>query len=159
MAAQDVAAPHEAALSAMTSKPQPGNPIDLGALDFEFTDLTSARKSLEELPAGIEERKHLEPGYWEARRRKHLTASDRALTGAAIDWLLSLPEPVRPKNLCEMYPRVANTVADTWSDRTRATVIVDRLINDDRGGTRKGFPAPVKEDLVRLLRYLSMPAR
>ncbi len=124
-----------------------------GALEFEFIDLKAARKSLDELPAGIEEVKHLESGYWEQRRRKQLP-SDRALTGTAIDWLLSLPEPVRPQRLCQTFPRVANTVAELWGiDRSRVTVTVERLLNDDRGG-RKGFPDDVKSDLAVLFRYL-----
>lgn len=129
---------------------QPG---ELGALEFEFTDLTTARKSLEELPPGIEERKYLESGYWEGRRRKPLP-SDRALTGVAIDWMLGLPEPVRPQHLCHAFPRVANTLAEAWSDRSRATMTVDRLLKDDRGGTRRGFPDEVKSDLAVLYRYL-----
>ncbi len=131
---------------------QPGE-LELGAIEFEVTDLSTARRSLDELPAGIEERKHLEPGYWEARRRRQVP-SDRALTGAAIDWMLSLPDPVRPRSLCEFYPRVANTVADVWGDRSRASIMVDRLLHDDRGGARRGFPDPVRSDLSLLHRYL-----
>jgi hypothetical protein len=129
---------------------QPG---ELGALEFEFTDLTTARKSLEEPPPGIEERKYLESGYWEERRRKQLP-SDRALTGMTIDWMLALPDPVRPQHLCQAFPRVANTLSETWLDRSRATTSVERLLKDDRGGTRRGFPDDVKSDLTVLYRYL-----
>ncbi len=133
-----------------TPPPQPG---DLSAIEFELIDLTVARKSLDELPPGIEERKFLESGYWEKRRRRQLP-SDRALTGVAIDWLLSLPEPVRPQRLCQAFPRVANTLAETWSDRSLATMTVEHLLNDDRGGSRRGFPDDVKPDLAVLYRYL-----
>ena len=129
------------------------HPGDLGALEFEFTDIQTARQSLDQLPAGIEERKFLESGYWEGRRRRPM-ASDRALTGAAIDWMLALPEPVRPQHLCQAFPRVANTLADVWTDRSRATMTVDRLLKDDRGGTRRGFPDDVRSDLAVLYRYL-----
>ena len=138
----------------MPNKEPPSHtPGELGALEFEFTDITTARKSMDELPAGIEERKHLESGYWEAKRRKQLP-SDRALTGAGIEWMLSLPEPVRPQRLCLQYPRVANSLADIWSDRSRTTMTVDRLLKDDRGGVRRGFPDDVKSDLAVLYRYL-----
>jgi hypothetical protein len=128
----------------------------LAPLEFELTDLTSARRALDALPPGIEERKHLEPGYWETRRRRQVLPSDKALTGPTIDWLLSLPEPVRPKNLCQFYPRVANTVSGGWADMEKSAVVVDQLLNDTRGGTRQGFPEHVKVDLQLLLRYLDL---
>ncbi len=134
-----------------TPSQQPAN--ELGALEFELTDLSVARKSLDEPPPGIEERKHLEAGYWEARRRKQM-ASDRALTGATIDWLLALPEPVRPQRVCQEFPRVANTLAEIWVDQGRAAKTVSRLLEDDRGGSRRGFPDDVRSDLAVLFRYL-----
>jgi hypothetical protein len=129
------------------------HPGELAALEFEITDFSAARKSLDEPPPGIEERKYLEAGYWETRRRKQL-ASDRALTGDAIQWLLTLPEPVRPNRLSHDFPRVVNTLCIVWQDRSRAAMTVERLLKDDRGGTRRGFPDDVRLDLAVLHRYL-----
>jgi hypothetical protein len=134
-------------------EPRTSQPAELGAIEFEITDFNSARRSLNEPPPGIEERKHLESGYWEARRRR-VVPSDRALTGLTIDWVLSLPEPVRPMHLCEAFPRVANTVAEIWPDRGVVTSMVGSLLADDRGGSRRGFPTEVQADLTLLHRYL-----
>lgn len=128
------------------SAPKPAKPPD--ALEFELIDFQSARKQLDDLPAGITSR----PGYWDPKRQDH-GGADRALTGPTLDWLLSLPEAVRPKHLCDQFPRVANTVALVWAQKERAVVMIDRLMHDDRGGTRKGFPEPVMYDLGVLLHH------
>jgi hypothetical protein len=144
----------------MTDQPGSTTPPDdpSAALEFEFVDVHSARSELDATPSGIEERKNLEAGYWEAHRRRPV-ASDRALTGATIDWAVSLPQAVRPRNLCEQYPRVANMVAEVWPDLPRVTVLLDELLHDDRGGTRRGFPDDVKVDLDRLLKYATLLER
>ncbi len=134
-----------------TDKPQDPKepkPAEPDALEFELIDFDSARQKLDELPEGITAR----PGYWEAQRRSS-DASDKALRGPTLDWVMSLPDAVRPKNLCEQYPRVANTIAGAWHSKERATVLIDRLMHDDRGGTRRGFPEPVMYDLGVLLHH------
>ena len=124
-----------------------------GTIEFELTDLSDARHVLDELPEGVLEREKLEPGYWEQRRRKALV-TDRALTGAAIDWLIKLPPEVRPKVLCEQFPRVANVIADAWNDGPAGDRLFARLLSDDRGG-RRGFPADIEHELLRLVDYRS----
>jgi hypothetical protein len=118
------------------------------AFEFEIVDIDTARQELEALPDGITQR----PGYW-AEKRRQQAASDRALTGATVDWIMSLPEAVRPKHLCEQFPRVANAVASMWRDKTRSLVMLDRLRHDDREHTRRGFPEPVMYDLGVLVHY------
>lgn len=130
-------------------------PADLPPLNFELTDLSAAKREVDRLPPGINERKNLDPTYWSKHRRVP-SPTDRALTGAAIDWMMSLPPAVRPRHLSEQYPRVTNTVADVWSDPARAAVMIDRLLHDDRGGTRRGFPEDARKDLAVLLRYLTV---
>ena len=88
----------------------PKEAITPDAIDFELVPVDAARAVHDEPPAGVESLPTLVPGYWVERRRKP-GASDRALTGSAIDWLLALPAAVRPKLLCERYPRVVNAVA------------------------------------------------
>jgi hypothetical protein len=124
-----------------------------GTIEFELTDLSDARQALDELPEGVREREKLEPGYWEQRRRKALV-TDRALTGAALDWLIKLPAEVRPKALCEQFPRVANVIADAWNDGPAGDRMFARLLNDDRGG-RRGFPADIEQELLRLVDFRS----
>ena len=73
--------------------PKPPRPI--GTIDFELTDFEDARHVLDDLPPGVAEAKHLLPGYWEQQRRKSVP-TDRALTGAAMDWVIRLPPALRP---------------------------------------------------------------
>jgi hypothetical protein len=129
---------------------QPSSPTP-DTIEFELTDFSAARAALDELPAGVRERATLEPGYWEHRRRPP-QASDRALTGQALDWLMKLPPELRPRELCERFPRVANVIADAWADPASGARLFDRLLHDDRGG-RRGFPPEIEEELRVLIEY------
>jgi len=132
----------------MAIQPPPKAPPPLDTIEFEATDFDSARQALDELPPGVAEVQQLQPGFWEQRRRKP-TATDRALTGAAMDWVIGLPPSLRPHATCEQFPRVVNAIAAAWSDRAFSTQLLDHMINDYRGG-RRGFPDVVKHELVAL---------
>ena len=136
----------------MSSQP-PSDSRPLGTIEFELTDLSDARQVMDDLPPGVREVEKLAPGYWEQRRRKALV-TDRALTGAALDWLIKLPPEVRPKVLCEQFPRVANVIADAWNDGPAGDRLFVRLLGDDRGG-RRGFPADIEHELKRLVDFRS----
>ena len=123
----------------------------LDSFEFELTDFDQARRALEELPPGVGGIATLTPGYWEARRRK-ATPSDKALAGIAIDWLLALPSDVRPKALCDRFPRIANKIAAHWGDHAGAAAALQYLLTDERGG-RRGFGLEVEVELRRLLRH------
>ncbi len=131
---------------------QPPKPPPPGSIDFEITDFEHARQALDELPPGIAEVKHLQPGYWEQQRRKP-TPVDRALTGAAMDWVISLPPTLRPHITCEQFPRVVNAIASAWADAAYSLQVLDHMINDYRGG-RRGFPAAVQQELQALMAHL-----
>jgi hypothetical protein len=88
------------------------------------------------------------PGYWEEQRRP-LSPSDRALTGKAIDWLMTLPAKARPKTLSEQYPRIANHLALHWGDLACTQLGLMRLLADERGG-RKGFSLQIEQEIGRL---------
>jgi Asp-tRNA(Asn)/Glu-tRNA(Gln) amidotransferase A subunit family amidase len=124
---------------------------DFDALEFELTDLDSARHALDSLPAGVEEVKRLRPGYWEERRRSPLP-TDRAMAGAALEWLSRLPAEVRPRSLPEQYPRVVNRLADNWTSAQQCQATFDELMLDHRGG-RRGFPHEIELELQRLRNY------
>src|SRR5262249_48319981 len=121
------------------------------SFEFELTDFDAARQALDELPPGVLELAHAAPGYWEARRRKTL-ASDKALTGLAIDWLIALPSDVRPKVTCEKFPRIVNQIAERWNDRARTAAALGCLLTDERGG-RRGFSGDVEAELERLRQH------
>ena len=105
---------------------------------------------------GNELRPELQPGYWEKRRRAVLP-TDRTLTGASLDWLTNLPVQVRPRLLCERFPRIANHIALNWSDRAGTVQALGRLLTDERGG-RQGFPTEIEAEIVRLRDYARAPS-
>jgi hypothetical protein len=135
----------------MTVNPgkQPFNPS--GLIEFEITDLNDARKEAEK-PAAIVALEKLLPGYWEEQRRP-LSASDRALTGRTIDWLLTLPAKSRPKVLSEQFPRIVNHLAEHWSDLACTQLALMRLLADERGG-RKGFSLQIEQEIGRLAAHV-----
>ncbi|MDH3208819.1 MAG: hypothetical protein OEM00_02310 [Burkholderiaceae bacterium] len=133
--------------------PSARNPFD--ALDFTPTDFDEARRALDELPAGVGALEKFNPNYW-AQRRRAIRADDRALTGSALEWLMHLPPGVRPQRLCQEFPRVANLLAEAWTDRHSAVAELNDLIIDKRVG-RRGFPAPVRDELCSLRNMLGAP--
>lgn len=135
----------------MSGQPPTKPPRSLDSIDFELTDFDDARHVLDDLPPGVAEAKHLQPGYWEEQRRKPV-ATDRALTGAAMDWVIGLPAALRPHGTCEHFPRVVNAIAAAWPDPAYSRQVLDHMINDYRGG-RRGFPAAVRQELAALLAH------
>ena len=120
-------------------------------LEFELTDLEDARRVLDEeslsqfdvVSIGAQEE-----DQWKRMRRKKLP-TDRALGGQAIDWLIGLPESVRPTRLGTQFPRIANALAEVWDDTEERQAALDKLLFDERRG-RKGFPPEVQHELVAL---------
>jgi hypothetical protein len=122
-----------------------------GMIEFEVTDAVGADQQIEH-PAAWLAIERLMPGYWEDQRRPQ-TASDRALTGKGIDWMLQLPAEARPKALCEKFPRIANHLADGWDDLPNIRIALMRLLADERGG-RKGFSLQIEQEIGRLAAHV-----
>jgi hypothetical protein len=80
-------------------------------------------------------------------------ASDRALTGTALDWLIKLPAELRPRQLSESYPRVVNLIAEYWGHPERRIEVLDELLIDSRG-KRQGFPPAETHELRNLRKHL-----
>ena len=74
---------------------------------------------------------------------------DRELMEHTVLWANSLPIQLRPKLLLASYPRVANRLALCWPDKRLTHHLLEDLLVDNRGG-RKGFPPPVRAELVQL---------
>ena len=129
--------------------------LPLGVIEFELTDIADARRAHDTLPEGVDKLPALAPDYWEQRRRKPLP-TDRALNGATIDWLLKLPLSLRPRELCDRYPRAANALAAAWHGDERAAVLDDLL--SDRRGRRRGFPPEIRSELEALRYAVANPS-
>ncbi len=118
------------------------------ALEFEITDFAAAREALDEPPSGVGRAATFGPGYWEQKRRK-LLPRDRALAGPTIDWMLGLAPTLRPRLLCEHYPRIANQIAELWPHPEERARFLDALLTDARGG-RRGFALGVRREIEAL---------
>lgn len=132
----------------------PKSPAPDGSFDFELTDFATAREALdnESIVKAAESARPVDPDYWVTRRRPR-TATDRALAGTTIDWLLRLPMDLRPNRLSQQLPRLANQIADAWSDPARCLAALDDLLTDNRGG-RRGLPHELREEVLTLQRHL-----
>ena len=76
-------------------------------------------------------------------------AQDDSLSAAAHAWVRSLPVSLRPLELCNVYPRIANRIAAAWDDVGQTHDVFNDLLIDQRGG-RKGFASPIAAELLRL---------
>jgi hypothetical protein len=121
---------------------------DLGAFEFELTDLADARRALDELPPGIESVHTLSPGYWLTRRRPP-EPGDRMLSGATIDWMMCLLPHLRPQAGAQRFPRLVNAIARSWPTPVECDLLLDGLLNDRRPG-RQGFPVAVRTEFEAL---------
>jgi len=70
----------------------------------------------------------------------------------SLAWVTSLPKNVRPWALVAQYPRIANSLAFEWNKPATCRAYFDDLLVDHRG-SRKGFPADVQRDLLKLRDY------
>ncbi len=129
---------------------------DLGAFEFELTDIVEARKALDELPAGIERLQMLAPGYWLSHRRKP-ESSDLALTRAASDWMMGLQPDLRPQAGAQRFPRLVNAIARCWATPLECDSLLDGLLNDRRPG-RQGLPPAVRAEFGALRAALAFAA-
>ena len=136
-----------------SNKPPTYQPSAAGSFDFQPVSIDSARAALDELPSGVARVLEGVPGYWQNNRRPPL-ATDRALTGRAMDWAVQLPANIRPLITTERYPRIINAIASAWPDATARAEMFDHLLNDRRVG-RRGFPIDVEREISALCLYAS----
>ncbi len=119
-----------------------------GTIEFEATDFDEARAAHDVLPPGVEALARMQPEFWQKRRRASM-ATDRALTGRSLEWLMQLPAALRPRALCDRFPRIVNRISESWADIEQSRSMFDRLLNDRRTG-RRGFPADVLREIEAL---------
>ena len=120
-------------------------PGDSDSLEFEKVSLSDARKALDESgPAAYGVAK--KPENWTEKR----TATPEEVLGVeASAWMADLPAAVRPRQLVIRYARLANRLAQVWSDPLKCERLLDELMTDRRGG-RKGFPLAIASELATL---------
>lgn len=86
---------------------------------------------------------------WSALRKAEPA---NVLLPATRTWAQSLPIGIVPRTLMAQFPRIANRVALDWRDPMHVRTYLSELLVDRRGG-RRGFPADVLDDILRLRRY------
>jgi hypothetical protein len=136
------------------SQPNPlqSPPQDEG-FEFELTDIEDARRTLDsESMSQFDVATVDAPDKWKRLRRAKLP-TDRALTGQAIDWLLTLPPALRPQKLSREYPRIVNALAGIWHEPEQCKVAFDKLLCSQRKA-RRGFPVAVQQELVALRNWM-----
>ena len=74
------------------------------------------------------------------------------LSPRAFKWLASFDEKVRPKVLPQRYARIANRLADLWTEPDLTRRYFDELLVDRRGD-RAGFPDDVLVEIGSLKHY------
>jgi hypothetical protein len=118
-------------------------------LEFEITDFDDARRVLDdESISQFHVETVVSAAHWKRLRRASLP-TDRALSGQAIDWLLSLPPELLPEKLSTQFPRIANALAQAWHEPGERQAALDKLFDDGRTG-RSGFPPEVQHELIAL---------
>jgi hypothetical protein len=131
-----------------STPPSPTSWQDEG-LEFEITDFGDAKRVLDdESISQFHVETYVSPAKWKRLRRAKLP-TDRALTGQAIDWLLSLPPGLHPEKLTTQFPRIANALAQAWPEPEERKAALDKLFDDGRAG-RGGFPPEVQRELIAL---------
>jgi hypothetical protein len=128
-------------------------PTPSGLMEFEQVSIDEARDILDELPPDVARVLESVPGYWQNNRRPPL-ATDRALTGRAMEWVGQLPENIRPHLTTLRYARIVNVIADAWPNPAQREETFEHLLNDRRIG-RRGFPAEIERELSALCLYAS----
>jgi len=135
--------------------PSPPKPsvTDTG-FDFELTDFAEARSVLdsESLSPAAEAARAVDKEYWVKHRRPRV-ATDRALTGEALEWLIHLPASLRPDLLSEQMPRLANQIAAAWPHPDECLAALNRLLDDGRID-RRGFSLPLRGEIETLRDHL-----
>ncbi len=127
-----------------------------GTIDYKWTDIADARDAHDAPPPGIKQDIRAQSSYWDQHRRPTL-ATDRALTGHSLEWAMRLPPLLRPQALCDRFPRIVNSISESWHDLDRSIALFEHLLNDRRRG-RRGFPAEALCEIEALCEHRVMLA-
>ncbi len=90
------------------------------------------------------------PSIEELKARRHpLSAEDRRVTDATLNWMASLPRDRRLMHTMLDYPHVVNSLAQRWTDRTLLAQYFESLLHSRRR-RRAGFSPLSQAELMAL---------
>lgn len=67
-----------------------------------------------------------------------------------VDWLASLPPPVRVHSLVQTAPEIARQVAESWNDASVTSLLLEQLLVGDRAPRLAGV---AMAEMLRLFEY------
>ena len=105
------------------------------SLEFEKVSVADARKALDGSPKA-------EDGAMPTTVVRRAPEGNPVLLDATVAWIGGLPSTVRPTELAQRFPRIANSIAELWPRVERCEQYLDSLMVDQRGD-RKGFPMAI----------------
>lgn len=135
-------------------------PIELADILLSMGLADGAAKTLEEY---IREHPRQALCHWlkllDVYRRSGMQAEFEKTAGdlrqqfnvAPTDW--QPPDMATPAFTLESYPHIRTRIQHLWRRRT-CIEYLNQLLEDNRGGTRNGFPQPVVEEILFLLAIL-----
>jgi hypothetical protein len=110
-------------------------------IKFEKVSLADAKS--------VHEGKPQQPKVDDWSIRRSARNQHEPLSEATTAWMRQLPDDVRPLELAERFPRIANRICILWIDQVRcASYLADLLI--DRRRDRQGFPAAIAKEIADL---------
>ena len=112
------------------------------SIEFKKIPVADARREIEGEPQQVGERS------W-PRKDQRKQENNNVLLNTTLTWMARLPKDVRPMMLAGSYPRIANSIAESWRRVARCEEYFDTLVVDSRGN-RKGFPPEVAQELTNL---------
>jgi hypothetical protein len=124
-------------------------PMSEDLLPFEKVSIEDAKKVLE-AETGL---KKVEEKDWRWARKWR---PPELLKEPTAVWLSSLPREVRPADLPQAYPRIANRLCDLWPHPEMCEQYFEQLLND-RSRRRSGFPKDVLAELQVLQQFRARP--
>ena len=72
-----------------------------------------------------------------------------------IRWLAALTVDMRPENLINDNPRIANKIALCWQDHSVCQKYLSELLMDPKRLNRKGFPFPILNEISNLQNFIT----
>ncbi len=116
----------------------------MDSIPFEKVTVQEAKAVADGPPVKVVEKN------WTLARGKDSLNPD--FTEEGWKWLDSLPPEVQPGGLVQLFPRIANKLAEIWNRPHQCERYLDALVLDNRGD-RKGFPLDVAVELGKLKAY------